>query len=285
MQGVRKYTMKTQDNSWIPKNIFVKCLYAAHHTVARDWVFEDTETGYVNLVLITDGEGLFTCEGESAEVTKGDLAFFPQGVARTMKATGETLEFYSFNFRYRLLFEHALDWWLENPRLPLDFVTHIDDRALFRRLELLFDRILRYYTSMQYDASFYMRYYATEILYLLMSGDTKEAGYSERNMVEKSILYMSEHFTEKITLKSLADISGKSVSYYGKTFKKLYGTTPIEYLVSMRIAYAKRLLENGSSVTEAAEMCGFSDLYYFSKAFKVKEGISPSEYKYMKLNG
>ena len=274
--------MKTQDNSWIPKNIFVKCLYSAHHIVFKDWIFEDTETGYVNLVLVLGGEGLFTCEGKSEKVVAGDLACFPQGVARTMLVTGETLEFYSFNFRYRLLFEHALDWWLENPQLPLDFVTHIDDRALFRRLVVLFDRIQRYYTSMQYDASFYMRHHATEILYLLMSGDTDEASYSERNMVEKSILYMSEHFTEKITLKSLADISGKSVSYYGKTFKKLYGVTPIEYLLSIRIAYAKRLLENGSSVTETAEMCGFSDLYYFSKAFKLREGVSPSRYRSIK---
>lgn len=277
--------MNTQDNSWIPKNIFVKCLYSAHHTVMRDWVFEDTETGYVNLVLVMGGEGLFTCEGKSETVKKGDLAFFPQGVARTMLATGETLEFYSFNFRYRLLFEHALDWWLENPPLPIDFVTHIDDRSLFRRLEVLFDRIQRYYTSMQYDASFYMRYHATEILMLLMSGDVNEASYSERNMIENSILYMSEHFTEKITLQSLADISGKSVSYYGKTFKKLYDMTPIEYLMSIRIAYAKKILENGSSVTEAAEMCGFSDLYYFSKAFKAKEGMPPSRYRDMKLNG
>ena len=271
--------MITNNHSWIPENIFIKCLYSAHHTVSAEWFYSDKKTDYCNLVLICGGQGVFTCEDKECIVTSGDLVYFPSGVRRSMRADGETLEFRSFNFRYRLLFEHALDWWLENPLLPLDFVRHISDKALFGRIEQLFEQIHRCYTTLCYAASFKMRYYATEIMSLLLSDERKDISYSEQNMINKSIEYMSTHFTQKITLEELAAISKKSVSYYGKTFKKIFGVTPIDYLLSIRVSYAKRLLENGASVTETASLCGFSNVYYFSKAFKNKENVSPSEYK------
>lgn len=271
--------MGSSENHWIAENIFIKCLYSAHHTVSPEWRYSDEKTDYCNLVLVCGGSGIFTCEEKERRVSRGDLVFFPSGVKRTMRADGNQLEFRSFNFRYKLLFEHKLDWWTENPELPLDFVNHISDKALFRRVEQLFEQIQRCYTTLQYAASFQMRFYATEILSLLLSDERKDISYSERNMINKSIEYMSTHFTEKITLAELAAISKKSVSYYGKTFKKIFGITPIDYLLSIRISYAKKLLENGASVTETASLCGFSNLYYFSKAFRSKEHMSPSEYR------
>ncbi len=271
--------MDTSDNRWISKNIFIKCLYSAHHTISEEWFYSDEKTDYCNLVLICGGTGLFTCKNTKASVRKGDIVFFPAGVNRSMRADKEKLEFRSFNFRYRLLFEHKTDWWIENPPLPLEFVRHIDDEILFTRLEQLFEHIQHQYTTLQYEAAFQMRFYATEILSLLLSDIKQNISYSEKNMTKASIAYMSEHFTEQITLKKLASISKKSVSYYGKTFKKVHGTTPIDYLLSIRISYAKKLLENGSSVTETASLCGFSNVYYFSKAFRSRENMSPSEYR------
>lgn len=271
--------MSTENNSWISENIFIKCLYSTHHTVSREWYYSDEKTDYCNLVLICGGTGIFTCENMKKQVRRGDLVFFPDGVKRSMSGNVNKLEFRSFNFRYRLLFEHKRKWWIENPPIPLEFVQHIDDNVLFNRLEQLFENIQRYYMTMQYRASSQMRFYATEILSLLLSDSKNDISYSEQNMIDKSIEYMSKHFTEKITLNELASISKKSVSYYGKTFKKIHGVTPIDYLLSIRISYAKKLLENGSSVTETAALCGFSNVYYFSKAFKSRENISPSEYR------
>lgn len=271
--------MSSSQNDWIAENIFIKCLYSAHLTFNSEWFYSDEKTDYLNLVLVCSGNGIFTCEDKKYHVGRGDIVFFPNGVRRSMKSDGNHLEFRSFNFRYRLLFEHAHEWWLENPPLPLNFIEHINDSGLFHRLEQLFEQIQQHYTTRRYASSFRMRYYATEIISLLLSKRNKDISYSEQNMIEKSIKYMSEHFTEKITLADLAAISKKSVSYYGKIFKKVLGMTPIEYLLLIRISYAKKLLENGSSITEAASLCGFSNLYYFSKAFKSKENISPSEYK------
>ena len=63
-------------------------------------------------------------------------------------------------------------------------------------------------------------------------------------------------------------------------FRRQFGMTPNRYITFKRIEYAKALLSAGGiSVTEVSELCGFSDVYYFSKVFKKMTGISPSAWE------
>ena len=63
-------------------------------------------------------------------------------------------------------------------------------------------------------------------------------------------------------------------------FKKAYNTTPYQYLLNIKINHAKIMLENGTySVVEISNQLAFSNPYHFSKMFKQKVGISPSEYR------
>jgi len=56
--------------------------------------------------------------------------------------------------------------------------------------------------------------------------------------------------------------------------------TPNRYLVTRKVEYAKKLLLSKElSVTAVAELCGFSDVYYFSKVFRKETGIAPSLYR------
>ena len=57
--------------------------------------------------------------------------------------------------------------------------------------------------------------------------------------------------------------------------------TPLEYLTQIRIEQAKSYLINSNiySISEIADMCGFSDQYYFSRVFKKTVGVSPRDYK------
>ena len=59
--------------------------------------------------------------------------------------------------------------------------------------------------------------------------------------------------------------------------------TPRSYIIFLRIKYACDLLKSQMyNVTEISELCGFSNVYYFSKCFKKQMGVPPSEY--IKLN-
>ncbi|MBE6612451.1 MAG: helix-turn-helix domain-containing protein [Ruminococcaceae bacterium] len=52
---------------------------------------------------------------------------------------------------------------------------------------------------------------------------------------------------------------------------------PKAYIESLRLKYADELLAGGFSVTDTARMAGYSDAYHFSKIYKSKRGITPSE--------
>ena len=82
-----------------------------------------------------------------------------------------------------------------------------------------------------------------------------------------------------------------SYTYFIKLFKKETGYTPAGYFFEKRINYAKQLLLNNANnhvkkvrLKDIAGMCGFNDVYYFSRAFKKSTGYSPKQWQYYNNN-
>lgn len=78
----------------------------------------------------------------------------------------------------------------------------------------------------------------------------------------------------------LARICKISEVYFRRLFKKAFGCSPKQYILSLRISKAKELLSDGlCTVGDAAELCGFASPYHFSRSFKQITGKTPSEYR------
>lgn len=92
--------------------------------------------------------------------------------------------------------------------------------------------------------------------------------------------YINTHFAENNCLAEAAEQSSLSRRRFNDLFKKCFGMTPNRYLTSLKIDYAKKLIStNYFNIPQIAELCGFSDTYYFYKVFKNETGTTPSEYK------
>ena len=92
--------------------------------------------------------------------------------------------------------------------------------------------------------------------------------------------YIDLHFKEALTLEQLAEESHMSKYYLSHTFKREYGVSPINYMISRRIEESKYLLvETDLSLSQIAQLLGFSSLSYFSQVFHRTQGISPKEYR------
>lgn len=88
------------------------------------------------------------------------------------------------------------------------------------------------------------------------------------------------HFTQRITLKWLAQMANLSKYYLSRTFHKHYGMPPMHYLGQRRIQEAMYLLLNTEhSTTQISIMSGFSSPSYFAQAFRKSVGMSPQQYR------
>ncbi len=97
--------------------------------------------------------------------------------------------------------------------------------------------------------------------------------------VKNVIRYIREHYAESITLDQLSRHILCDKYAMCKSFKQLTGQTVVGYLNVYRCEKAKGLLADGKTVSEAALLCGFHNMSFFTKTFKEKMGKLPSSYK------
>ncbi len=92
--------------------------------------------------------------------------------------------------------------------------------------------------------------------------------------------YMICNFDRPLNVTTLAAMANLSPSYFGDSFKKAYGQSVMDYVTSLRINHAKRLLrETDMKLRDIAKTIGYSDEFYFSRKFKKEVGVSPSSYE------
>ena len=76
----------------------------------------------------------------------------------------------------------------------------------------------------------------------------------------------------------LAAAAGLSPYYFIRVFRQAVGLTPHAYLVQLRVETAKRLLDRGQPVVEAALAAGFADQSHLTRHFKRIVGVTPGQY-------
>jgi len=98
--------------------------------------------------------------------------------------------------------------------------------------------------------------------------------------VAQAIRYLREHYRDGVSLESLAERLNYSSGHLAARFKERTGTSPMDYLIGLRLGRAIELL-GGTDATlrEIAGEAGYSDVYYFGRLFKKHVGLSPIQYR------
>lgn len=92
--------------------------------------------------------------------------------------------------------------------------------------------------------------------------------------------YINEHYTEKISTSQISAKFGYDEAYFCRRFIKTTGLTTMKYIKILRLEAAEMLLKipgQTDSVSDIAFTCGFSDVSYFTKCFRKRFGITPTE--------
>lgn len=97
--------------------------------------------------------------------------------------------------------------------------------------------------------------------------------------------YIDQHYSEVLMLEVLATVSHGSPYHLHRTFKRIQGCTPLEYIQDVRIEKAKQLLrDSGKTVFEVGCDVGLDNTAYFITLFKKKTGLTPLNYRRLYVN-
>lgn len=98
--------------------------------------------------------------------------------------------------------------------------------------------------------------------------------------VEELQRYVASHYKEDLSLTSIAGHFYMSPFYVSRLFKRTTDLSLVEYINSVRVLAAKRLLETTAlHIPEVAEAAGFSTTAHFSRVFKESTGLAPQQYR------
>lgn len=94
------------------------------------------------------------------------------------------------------------------------------------------------------------------------------------------IAYIQEHYNEKITLEDLARCADRNPQYISAVFSRECGISISEYITSLRVEEAKKLLRSTTMpISQIAQQVGYQDPKYFSRIFRKETGFYPRAYR------
>ena len=108
---------------------------------------------------------------------------------------------------------------------------------------------------------------------------TSNAVHSENEIIRRAQQYISAHIREKLTVPVVAGKVDVSPSYLTALFHKNLQISPGEYIRRVKLQESKQMIrENSMTFTEIAAALQYSTVHHFSRQFKEKFGITPTEY-------
>ena len=165
---------------------------------------------------------------------------------------------------------------LQEMLLPENRICSFDADETFVQL---FDKIVKNMENQSTHTILSVSLAIHQILSAMISRSTGALSANQRS-IRKTADYLAVHYREPMDLDYLLQTANMSKSYFMRLFRQYIGTTPYNYLLSLRITRAKELLEvTDMTIHEIAMDTGFSDDASFSTRFSAMTGISPLKYR------
>ncbi len=151
----------------------------------------------------------------------------------------------------------------------------------------LIQRLVHTFTNNTQSKDVILDLMIQELIVRLLQTKAKQVLLSDSNdifcdsRIGTVVQYIKTHLTERnITVDSLAKIACMSTSHFYKQFKNTLGISPVDYINSERIKFAKKLFSenNKDRISDIAFKSGFNSVSYFNRQFKKNELIAPSTY-------
>jgi AraC-like DNA-binding protein len=277
-----RFESRKNKNPMLNLTKYLKIAQSGRYVCTADWTWnkKGSPSQDFDLWVILDGKGRLTTPKKTYELSSGDC-FLLRG----------SDNYYGDNSRIhplKVIFIH-FDFCDENGgRIRPDEAELL---SLYRKINSfpfflkILDRVLYYYQrNMPLKAEEWLRTALIEIEYQdriiqITESETDEAsGY-----IDKICRKITEYPELNFYLPEIASGLSYSTDHFSRLFKQRKKITFRDFVINSRIEMAKLHLRSSSAkVSRIAELLGYSDIYLFSKQFKKKTGLTPSDYRHKK---
>ncbi|PHV71687.1 hypothetical protein CS063_03750 [Sporanaerobium hydrogeniformans] len=259
------------------------------------------------LIYCLQGKASIHYDNQDYSLEKGDLFYLKPHIPNSLFVSPhDQFEAHCVHFDWTLLdeqFNFTVEETYLNPQFALDnpqLYHQLVQRPSYQVSDFYMPILLKgldeqfiapyfkelYYTSKQQGVSRRIKERALflEIISYIMQYRLTDHGvikqHRHQSTISAAIDYMYTHYSEELTTYQLAQVIHLSPKYFGSLFLKITGKTVQTYLCEIRIEQAKKqLIETPYSIEQIALSVGFKDVFYFTKCFTKKEGISPGKYR------
>lgn len=230
---------------------------------------------YYVIGFVESGKRGLTCKNREYIIDAGDLLLFnPSDNHACQQIDDEPLDWRSININVDVMRETVRQITGESylPKFTTTVAYH--GEAVFSLREL-------HQLIMEQDNSFKKEeifFFLIEQLITEYTEPVRESLAEVSEEIHRACVYMESHFAEAITLDDLSKLSHVNKYTMLRNFTRQRGVTPYQYLETIRVGEAKKLLEKGADPLDAAMRTGFADQSHFTKFFKMLIGLTPKQY-------
>ena len=243
------------------------------------------------LIQVTAGSLAVSVGTEVVEVEQGDFVYVPPTLVFRSESIDSHASVRTLVFERELVEQNIGNF--DSEIFYMFFVQSCSRIVTFRKGHPIYES-LTYCMSEAYE-----EYISKDVCYLLpvrahiylltsailrhyaaQRGELDRMVYHNVIRLRPVVEYITENYSEKIYIETLADMVALSPDYFTKMFKDSIGKTPIDYINGVRVNHSLRLLSmTDTPVNEIAEQLGFSGPNYFHKIFKAYMDTSPLAYR------
>lgn len=233
------------------------------------------------IIYCVRGKGHYTIGEHTFDVSPNQYFVLPPNIAHTYWADEEdpwTIYWIHYSGELAAYYERPI---ADGPgNITPSLSSRIQDRNhLFEEIFFTLSdghsiENLRYASSLLY-------YYLASMHFLSFYRREIPNTRTDNTAIVPAILhYMQENLGTRLSLQSVAQYTGYSISHLSKLFREQTGMSPLSYFNKLKIEEAQRLLRTSNlSITQISHSLGIDDAYYFSRLFHKQVGCSPSEYR------
>lgn len=233
--------------------------------------------GEYQIMQCIDGKGFFECNGNYYDIEPSDLVIFNPGIPHKYGPSPDCDKPWLLNW---ICFLSPTNNLLTTHLTPEGY--SVLKKINTSHLTSIFEQVV---LTLSIDST-YNQLQGAQILYTLLleiialKWHVLENNPSKK-IIEPVIQYMNQHLDEDLSIELLSAIINVSPSYLCRQFKKNYQTSPIKYLIKLRMFKAQELIRTYPNMTikEVGESCSYKDPAYFCAEFKRCFRITPTQYK------